>query len=508
MAGFLGNLALAAGRNILYGQEFQKKQADLELEKQQVQMGQMAMQQAQRQQQTQQAVGGFLASEAAKDQSNVTDPAKASQLYQKAAGMALQQGDFVSANTMEELAKGKLNEAKEQAQVVAQQQQVKKEALANAAEDYSANPTADGAKDLMRKAVDAGIPPSQIPQPGTPQWETWKNQQTLAGKTSAQKADYLREVNKANDDRQEKQREFNIREREVQSHNRETAMLRESMIQIDRERLADSRQARADKAEEKAPTTKTIGNATYQYDPSKKLEGARDTADPAWVKLGEKLTSQQIQGVSRGSFAAAEITRSLGTALKFDPGTTTGPFAHLGAKSPMEAMVKVGANALTPAQFQSMNVNAAGLGNQISSLEASLGGRMAAGTQQAHLQDMAVPQPGDSGYTAAYKIANAKELTLTALKHLPGNFKNTEEGKSQIKELEDSVPFSTDDIIKAMKKDPQSKKAEAEIRGLIMSSEKAKENITEAAPLLGATGGGGNTPPPDIQSLVDKYRSK
>lgn len=487
--GFLTNLGLAAGRNIVYGQEFQEKQADLDLKKQQLAMGQMAMQQAQKQQQTQAAVGSFLQSEMVKDAAAITDPVQTAKLYEKASGVAMQNGDFVTANQMGELAKGKLNEAKEQATVFMQQQQQKKESLSSAASDYEANPSADTAKALMQKAVDAGVNPSQIPQPGTPQWGTWVNEQTRASMNGKEKAAFVQKQYEMDANRKEKQAEHadNVALRQAQMA--QTGMLREAMIGIQRESLALREEEHRDRmanAGEKAPTVKDFGGSQYQFDPSGKIAGDRDLPDQHWVKMGEKLTSQQKTGISRGSYAAAEVSRSLGKALQFDPGTTTGPFAHLGAHTPMDALVKIGSNKLTPAQYQSMNVNAAGLGNQIASLESALGGRMAAGTQQQHLQDMAVPQPGDSGYTAAYKIANAKELTVTALKHLPGNFANTPQGKAQIAEIEKSVPFNTDDVIKAMKKDPDSKKSDKEIRQLVLDSAKVKENITEAAPGVGA----------------------
>jgi hypothetical protein len=477
--GFLQGVGLAAGRNVIYGQEFAQKQANLEETQNQVQLQKFQLGQLAQQQQTQKDVGDFIGSELQKDASNVTDPVKTAQMYQKAAGIALRDGDFTSADNMSKLAKSKLDEAKQAAVLVQQQQQQRKEDLANAAGDFSTNPTAEGGQALVQKAVAAGVNPTTIPQPGTPAFKTWANQQQLASKSASERADFVEKANENAERMKEKREEHadNVALRLEQM--RATAANQAANREL-REAMAADRRARA-------PEVKDINGSQYQYDPTGTVKGDRDTPDPGWVKIGEKMTSQQKTGVSRGSYAAAEVSRSLGKVLQFDPGTTTGPFANLGAHTPLEAMLKVGSNQLTPAQYQSMNVNAAGLGNQIASLESALGGRMAAGTQQQHLQDMAVPQPGDSGYTAAYKIANAKELTVTALKHLPGNFANTPQGKAQIEELEKSIPFSTDGIIKLMKKDPQSKKSEAAIRQLTLDSAKAKENIAEATPGIGAS---------------------
>lgn len=484
IGGFLKGLGQEYGGNLVAGQEFQSNALNNQLKQQQLQMGQLALGQQQKQIQTQKDVGDFVNSEVQKDAANITDPTQTSRMYEKAAGIALRDGDFASANTMSELAKGKLQEAKEAAAYQQQQQQVKKEALADSASDFTANPTSEGAADLARKAVAAGVNPTTIPAPGTPQFATWANQQQLASKTASQKADFTQKAYETDANRREKQQEHadNVQLRLEQM--RATASNQQANRDLREAMVADRKQ--------RAPEIRDVSGSQYQYDPSQSVKGDRDLGDPAWVKIGEKMTSQQKTGVSRGSYAAAEVSRSLGKVLQFDPGTTTSPFSHLGAHTPVEALVKVGFDKMTPAQVQSMQVNAAGLGNQIASLEAALGGRMAAGTQQSHLQDMAVPQPGDTGYTAAYKVANAKELTITALEHLPGGFAKTDAGKAQIKELQESVPFSTDDIIKLMKKDPNSKKNEGAIRQLVMDSGRAKENILEAAP---GVGGGGSPVP-------------
>jgi len=494
--GFLTNLGLAAGRNIITGQELQEKQEDIDLKKQQIAMGQIAIANAQRQQQTQQAVGSFLSSEAAKDASNVTDPVKAAGMLERGAQVALQGGDFVTANTMGELAKGKLQEAKEQAAAVAQQQQVKKEAFATAADDYAANPTPDGYKDLARKAIDAGENPTKIPMPGTPQFASWLNNAKLASKTASQRADFVQKAYEMDQNRRARQQEHAETEKRLLMEHRDNVMLREAMIQ-----------AKEKTAEEKAPKTQTVGDTTYEYDPSGKLQGDRNLPDKAWVALGQKMSSQQMQGAARGTYAAAEIHRTLANVLKFDPGTTTSPFSHLGASTPLEALTKVGFQKLTPAQSQALQVNAAGLGNFIASLDSAMGGRMAAGEQQAHLQEMGTPGPGDSGYTALYKVANAKEMAITALQYLPGNIPDTEKGKALINGFNKDIPFSTDDVIKMMKADPHSQKDEAQIRKLIEDSSKIKENIKEAAPEgVGLPGSGTGNAPVNVPPLPPGFK--
>lgn len=474
--GFLTNLGLAAGRNILYGQEFQEKQAELDLRKQQVAMGQMAMQQAQRQQQTQQAVGSFLASEAAKDQSNVTDPVKAAQDYQKAAAIALQNGDFTSANTMGELAKGKLNEAKEQSAVLAQQQQKKKEDLAETAEGYAANPTPEAARSLMQKAVDAGVPPSQIPMPGTPQWGSWVNQQTLASKTAAQQADFKQKAYEMDANRQEKQREFKERELDRQAQRQQTALLRESAAE-DRKMRLDMERERLDMAKEKAAA-------------------------------GPKQSANQIAANNAIVASASEGLRGLKNIGAMSSDATAGPFAGLHDGTILDTIAKTGSQILTPTDMQIYHVAAAGMGLEVARTLTLGGGRGANQSLINEMQSIVEVKPGESKATALFKFSNAADIIRNRLSTLP----DTPDPKvaAQRKELEadlDKIP-TPQQVLASVK----TQKERDHLLGIQGSMADLAGQVAGSTQLPGGAdaGAGSNAPPipANIQSLVDKYRSK
>ena len=444
MAGFLTNLGLAAGRNLLYGQEFQEKQEDIQLKKQQLQMGQLAMQQAQRQQQTQQAVGSFLASEQAKDQATITDPAKSAQMYEKAAALALQSGDFASANTMSEIAKGKLNEAKEQMQVQAQQQQVKKEALASAADAYATNPTADGAKDLMRKAVDAGVNPTSIPMPGTPQFASWVNAQQLASKTAAERADFLEKVQenrtKMAIEQQNHADNVALRRESMQ----QTAMLRESMLSLERERL--------DIAKAKA-------------------------AAPAKESAQAQAANNAIIG------SASEGLRGLRVVGALDSDQTAGPFQGLANGTILDAVAKTGGNILTSEDQQIYHTATAGLGLELARTMTLGGGRGANQATIDELQNVVTAHPGDTKATALFKYSNAASIIKNRLESMPTPG-NKEQADKRQKLLDDLNKIPEPQQILKVVKDPK-------LRAKMLASQ---ESMSTAMDKVGAETGLPGTP--------------
>ena len=485
MAGFLTNLGLAAGRSILYGQEFQERQAELDLRKQQVEMGKLALGNAQRQQQTQAEVGSFLQSEMQKDAANFTDPALAAGEYQKAAGIALSNGDFVSANTMTELAKGKAVEARDEAVAQQKQLQLKKEDLSNTAADYQSNPTAEGGQDLVRKAIAAGLNPATIPPNlQSPAGRKWVNDQQMASMSGKERMNFLEKVSKDQEDRAEKRREFNIRQQDLQENRRINAQLREAMI-------ADRREARASRAD-RAPVTKEISGSTYQYDPSQTIKGDRDTPDPAWVKLGEKVSAQQRNITTSLAGSAAEAARNIRQITKFPLGTTTGPFANLSDHRALDAVAKAGTNAFTPETTQMFQTAGAGLALQVGRVETLGGGRGVNETQVKQLERQLTPAAGDQPLEQLYKVATGAELLSTRMRNQPPPSNPTlrAEWDKTLAEL-DAYP-KTDAILAAAQNPTQRNKLlsmDKSYAGLLQDIHKNSEKAPAAAPPLPAGGG-------------------
>jgi len=476
--GFLTNLGLAAGRNIITGQELQQQQEDIQLKKQQIAMGQIAIANAQRQQQTQQAVGSFLSSEAAKDASNVTDPVKAAGMLERGAQVALQGGDFVTANTMGELAKGKLQEAKEQAAAVAQQQQVKKEALATAADDYAANPTPEGYKDLARKAIDAGQNPTQIPMPGTPQFASWLNNQQLASKTAAQRADFVQKAYEMDQNRQEKQREHQDNVALRQQSMQQTAMLREAML-ADRQQALQMERERLD------------------LDKQKFAEGGA---------TGQRQSKQEADRVNAVVGNAAEAVRNLDVLSEMKIGTSNTPFANLHDESFLDAFAKAGTNIITPANTQMLASAQGGLVSELTNINVI--GPGTRGPTQARIEEMHKAldfQPGSPPIVNLFRFANAADIARVRLKNVPDELLSPSALASKKEQLEilDKIP-SPKQVYKAAQNSPYAAQVNAtqasigDVSKDLLNMAKPASAKTESTPGLPGSGTGNapvNIPP-------------
>lgn len=507
IGGFLQGLGLAAGRNLIVGQEMENTQSQIDLGKADIAQKQQQMAAIATQQQTAKAVGDYVNSEMQKDASVVTDPVKEAKLYENATGIALRAGDFASANTMSELAKLKLNEAKEAAAVQAQQMQVKKEDLANEADSFATNPTQEGANRLVQKAVAAGVDPSSIPKnPNSPQFKAWANEQQLASKTASQRADFIQKAAEQDENRREKQREFNIRQGELQQQRQQTALLRESAeadrrerLKMDRERLdfeetkyKEKKEAGAAGSTGKPPIVKTIGDKQYEYDPSNKLEGTRDLPDKGWVKVGEKGVKETAQERNTNKAVIAsgrEAIRGLHIVGAMDSDQTAGPFAGLHNGTILESLSKTGTNAMTPEDMQIYHTATQGLGLEIARTMTLGGGRGANQSTINEMQDIVTAHPGDSKATIVFKYANAVDIVRNRLESMGVSADPQQEKLRQdtLSEL-NKVPTPAQ-VLKTIK-DPKQRKAALDAQGKMedvagkMSDESA---VPSAAPAGAST---------------------
>ena len=461
LGGTLGSIVAGAGNAIIAGKELQEQDENIQLKKQQIAMGALALQNAQRQQQTQQVVGQFLSSEAAKDQSNVTDPVKAAGMYEKGAAMALQNGDFTSANEMGELAKGKLAEAKQQMAVQQQEQQQKKESLANAADDYAANPTPEGYKDLARKAIDAGANPTQIPMPGTPQFASWLNRQQLASKTAAQVADFTQKAYEMDANRREKQQEHQDNVALRQQSMQQTAMLREAML-ADRQQALQMERERLDLEEKKA------------------------TAGP-------RQTAQQANMTQSIVASASEAVRGLRVVGAMANAQTEGPFQGLNNGTILDSVAKTGGNIMTSENQQMYHTATAGLGLEVGRALTLGGGRSANESTIRELQDVITAHPGDTNGTALFKYANATDIIRNRLESMatPADPEMASKREDLLKQLQ-KVP--TPEQVLAVVKDPKQRQKMIAAQGSMADlSAKIVEESGAGTPGLPGPGTG-NTP--------------
>jgi hypothetical protein len=212
LGGFLQGLGVAYGNSLIYGTQVQTQKADLQVKQAEAAQMQMQTKQMQQHMKTEQDLGSFLQSQAKLEGANASNPLEQAKMYQKAAGMAAAAGDFTSSAQMSKLAEAANNEGRQAAVEMQRQQQVKKEDLANTADGFMQNPTQQGAQDLVRKAVAAGVNPATIPLPNSPQFASWVNQQKLAGMDSKSRAQFVQKAAdlKANRDLKMQEHQDNV----------------------------------------------------------------------------------------------------------------------------------------------------------------------------------------------------------------------------------------------------------------------------------------------------------
>lgn len=411
IGGFLQGLGLAYGRDLIYGQQFEQKQAQTDLLKTEAQQAQMQTQQMQQQMKTHQDIGAFLKSQTDLEGADASQPMQQAKMYSKAAGLAASQGDLASAKEMTDLSKQANQEAMEQAKNLAVQQQVKKEALANTADDFLANPTREGGNDLVRKAVAAGVDPTTIPLPNTPAFGAWVNQQKLAGMDSKTKAEFLQ---KAADTKARREEQWQVHADNVdlrRAQMQQTAQFREMEIGLRRDSIESRR--------ERAPQTIDVGAAKYEYDPDSSVKGERLASDPRYVKLGNKTTATQENNIVAIGGASAEVSRNLSQMARFPTGSATSPFAHITDHTFLDAISKTGSNALTPEQIQMFNTSSSGLSTELARVMTLGGGRGANQSVINEVKSQTTPNAGDTNLTAAYKISTAAQIALTRMNSTP-----------------------------------------------------------------------------------------
>lgn len=408
IGGFLQGLGLAYGNSLIQGQEFQQQQARTDLMKSQALMQGVQAQRVQQQAQTEKELGGFIKSQMDLEGADAANPLNQSRMYSKAAGMAAAMGDFSSMTEMTNLAHNATVNAREEATALAQQQSLKREDLAQTANTYGNAPTEEGARELVQKAITAGVNPASIPLTNSPAFKTWANEQALAGMTSKDRANF---VQKASDMKARREEQWAIHQDNVDLRRAtmaQTAAYREGMMGLRRDEIAS-----------RSPQHIDVGGATWQWDPNGAVGGERLATDPRYVKLGQKITATQENNITAIGGAAAEATRNLSQMARFGTGTTQSPFAHMTDKGFVESIAKSGTNALTPEQVQMFNTSSSGLATELGRVMTLGGGRGANQSVIDEVKSQITPTAGDTQLTAAYKLSTGAQIVLTRMEATP-----------------------------------------------------------------------------------------
>ena len=469
MAGFFGQIASSMGQNMVEGQQFDLNQAKLEEHQQQVAQNKMNLLQQKQTQDAHKAIGSYITSTQQNDKSTIDDPEKSMKMFANAEAMAIAAGDYTGAEKLASLAKGKRIEAAEAKDVVLAKVTQSREDLSKTAADYDANPTAENASVMTKAAIAAGHNVVSMPPPGSPEFKAQVNQWIGASASAKELRATNERAKEVTDDREYKATQHDIKRKEDLSDQQRAAALQIGLVSARRQNeLLDRAEDRRNKLED---------------------------SETAAKRSGEKLTAREKSGRNAIEFNTSEIARNLSSIGALNPDTKTNMFTNVPNKTVIEALLAPTLKSFSPAQSQIMEAAGTNMGNLIGNLEAALGGRGAGVGQQAHIEKAALPQRGDSPATTAFKLANVKEIAMTAIRHAPGNLDQTPKGKALLDELEKAIPWGSQEVIS--RSNQQGKETDAQFRKAVTVSQKYAQDIAhntgQPSASAGTTGPGNAT---------------
>ena len=407
----------AAGAAFVAGQQINQKlelgAEEIAQAKQQTAAMQMSNMAKQQQQQNQQQMAQWMKANFDSKQALAAAPEEQAKLFGQAANEALKRGDFAGAEKMQELAKSKMEDAKQvRLEQVAQQAQGQEE-LAKLAMEAEASPTQENAMALVQKAVQQGEDPSKIPPPNTPAFSAWVKNKETGSMTAKDRLAAL-----------EKKREFDDQEKD----RREKAKRdQETELERLRERAEDRRMSRQ-MQQEGLELRKMMVQSTLDARAEKKADmetyGSQKSQDAAESVVGY----------------AAEITRSMKLVGALAQGVTVGNFNDMGSpEGILQSLSREGTNRATPEQSQIYQTAMGAADVDIANI--ATGGKYKASVAQiAEAKKMVEAHPGDTQLERAFRVANALEFTKTRLESLhkvrnPEVRKQLEEVKEAMKKF-------------------------------------------------------------------------
>jgi len=493
MTNILASFGQAFGRQIEYNQQQEVRDAEL--------AGQRAMT-ARREQETTQAkqqqaaseqaaaqrkrLGALVGAELANSKADVTDPVEMAKIYRKGEVAALKDGDFEGAQLLEKLSDKSLGEAKEAATLKQRELVVRNEELATAALDYGEAPTVEGAKRVAQAAVAAGVNPVDIPPPNTPEFAAWTKTRVRAGETSKERVKAAERTADGKEKAEEKKREFQEREERLRQNAAQTAALREQSLAL-RKVLASSTSHERSLREQKLAL-----DIEAKHD---KRDAAAEIA--ADTKLhGPPLSVSERKDVAAVVGAAAEGTRGLRIIASMPPSQTAGAFSGMHNQDGiLGSLSKVGANLVTKQSAQIYETVAAGMGLEIGRVLTLGGGRGINQSQIAEFQKMTQVTPGETEFTAMFKLANAGDVIRNRLSTL----REHPDPKVRAQQLEterqlDLLPTPEQVLAAAQKSGARGSKDIAKYKTMMDAAAKLKSTTASPAPFA-TTGGAGTAAP-------------
>lgn len=440
-------------------EESDARRAETAFRKQQTEKSKIETQAQERQLKDREALTQFMKADEASSAQPAQSAQEKAQFYSKAGQFAARRGDFEASKQMSDLAKGELDVAAKEQATQANTKATALEELATVALDAETNPTASAHSQVFKAAVKAGIPPQDVPLPGTPQYSAFvKKAQTasLTAKDRIQTAEKVREF----DQRQEAQKlEADARREDRKAQLAQTAANQSFARSI---------------AQQNVDIRKQLAESTI---------AAREAKATAPPKLSATMERQATAVVNAANEAGQALTRM----SKMGSTATMGVFAHLeDPTTVLKSLTRTGTNKMTPESIQMLQANSQMLGLEVAQAMAAPFKPNKEQISEARRATEVVQ--GDTEYTGMYKLALAADILKTRLEATPKT-KALEEARHNAETTLGKFPTATEVY------------EHAKQRGIKLGKRKAAPTFMDR--LKGMTDT--STPPAEIQNLLDKY---
>lgn len=393
------SIGLGAGQSMIYGAEQQQREANLAATQTDTAFKQMQLMMQQKEMRNREILAGSVSANMQSAGDNLSTTQKMSQVLTKSAAEAETRGDFLGAKTLLEQAKSYESIAKTDAENLQRQQQSQKEDAAKSAINYMEAPSFEGAQAVAQAAVKAGIKPQDIPMPDDPKFVPFVQQLARAPLTSEKVLTMKAAKEEADRKFQERKEEFQTAEKRRLEDSREKAIDRDENRELRRE-IARGHQALQSQLIE-------FRRESLRLQAEKQSSG------------GTKLTAQQSNIISGVTTMVHEGARSLRAISEMAADTRNSPFGDLTGHNVISSLARGGSNVVTPENSQMLAAASSNLGRNVLTAETLGTGRAPTQTQIEDMQKTVAPQVGDTGYTAAYKLATANAIMLNRLETTP-----------------------------------------------------------------------------------------
>jgi len=399
----MGSIGEAAGRTQIAGTQQDMRQAQAEDMRAQAQMRQMSALTMQQDVADRKAIGDETRAATEEFQRSQKTAADVQKLATVREGAAISHNQFDMAKSYGEMAKMAETEQKTALENKAKERHDQNEGVAQAAQAYEVAPTVENARLLANRATAAGQ--QNIPPVGTPAFASW----AVGQKTAAMDSGKLLEW-------QQKEKDIKAaRELKEQDLKDKHEMALQKQRDIVEERLAKHEDKRI------LMSIMQAGQQQRHEDAQARIAAAKEKANASRQADGDKLTSAERTMVTGVVGAVGEATRGIRNVLAMPPNEVAGAFSALHKDNVMASLAAVGGNTVTPESTQMYTATTRGIGMEIGRALTLGGGRGVTQAQINEFEAMVQAQPGDTEFTAMYKLSNAADILKNRLETLPNS---------------------------------------------------------------------------------------